>query len=282
MSGNYTVTLSSAISNKRIRVRAGNVTMNLGGNTYALGSSTLEDSLSVARAVTDNCSLTLSSGTMSAVDVGIGESSGTTGQLEIGSGGVLTASSGIYVGRTFSAAGGDERTLQESTRAALVQINNGMKIYSGGKFNNSGTASWAGGATVTNTAISNLTGALFDVQGNLSLSSGGGAPSISNAGLWRKSSGTGLAAVSVPLTNTGTIQVQSGSMSFTGGGSSSGGTFLVASSTRLDIAGSSVFAMSGQNVATGSGVVGLGSFVSNSGTFKVDTNALVIASGDAE
>ena len=100
-----------------------------------------------------------------------------------------------------------------------------------------------------------------------------------NAGLWRKSSGSGLAAVSVPLTNTGTIQVQSGSMSFTGGGSSSGGTFLVASSTRIDIAGSSVFSMSGQNIATGSGVVGLGSLVSNSGTFKVDTNAVVIASG---
>jgi hypothetical protein len=220
MAGNYTVTLGSAISNKRVRVRAGNVTMNLGGNTYMLGSSTLEDSLSVARAVTDNCSLTLSSGTISAVDVGIGESSGTTGQLTIGSGGALTASSGIYVGGTFSAAGGTG-TLQINS-GGLVQINNGMKIYSSGILSNSGSASWAGGAIVTNTAISNLTGATFDTLGNLSLLSGGGAPSVSNAGLWRKSSGAGLAAVSVPLTNTGTIQVQSGSMSFTGGGSRRG------------------------------------------------------------
>ena len=90
--------------------------MNLGGNTYTLGSSTLEDSLSVARAVTDNCSLTLSGGTISAVDVGIGESSGTTGQLTIGSRSrAATASSGIYSrGGTFSAAGGTG-TLQISS-----------------------------------------------------------------------------------------------------------------------------------------------------------------------
>jgi hypothetical protein len=273
--GVYSVSVTSAISNKRIRVRAGNVTMNLGGNTYTLGSSTLENSLSVAKAVTDNCSLTLSGGTMSAVNVGIAEISGTTGQLTIGSGGVLQASSGIYVGGTSSSSGGTA-TLQINSGGA-VQINNGMQIYFGGKLNNSGTASWAGGTIVAVGPINNMAGAIFDSQGNLSLVGAGGA--FSNAGLLRKSSGTGLTTVSTPLTNTGTVQVQSGSMSFMGGGSSSGGTFLVASSTRMDIAGSSAFTMSGQNTATGSGVVGLGSLVSNSGTFKVDTNAIVIASG---
>ena len=277
LAGTYGVSLSSAISNERIRVRSGDVTLNLGGHTYTLGSSTLEDSLSVARADTDVCSLTISSGTMSAVDVGIGEASTTTGQLTVASGGTLAASSAIAVGGTPGTLGGTG-TLQVNTGGDVL-VNSGMKIYATGTLTNAGSVSWAGGSISLSPGalIANQIGGVFDIQNNLSMT--GSSASMSNAGLLRKSAGTSTATLIVPLTNTGTIQVQSGTLALASSGSSSGGTLLTAASTRLNINSASAFNFSGANDITGGGVTDFGSLVANSGTLKIDSGAYLIATG---
>jgi hypothetical protein len=279
LAGTYSVTLGSSITNKRVRVRAGNVTMNLSGATYTLGSSTLENSLTVGKTASDNASLTISNGTISVVNVGIGESSPAIGSLIIDGAGALAASSTIAVGGTPNATGGTGTLQINST--GLAQINGGMHVYSAGRVINNGSIAWTGGAIQMNSGaiLNNNSGAILDVQGNLSLSTLGGSPSLINAGTIRKSAGAGLSAVSVPFTNTGTIQVQSGSMSFIGAGTNNGGTLLTSATTRIDFNGTNSVTFSNASTITGSGVVGFGSLVSNTGTLKIDTTALLIASG---
>ena len=51
VAGSYAVSFGGDVSNKRMRIRQGNVTFDLGGSTYTLGSSTLETSLAVARRI---------------------------------------------------------------------------------------------------------------------------------------------------------------------------------------------------------------------------------------
>jgi autotransporter-associated beta strand protein len=66
--------------------------------------------------------------------------------------------------------------------------------------------------------LANATGAVFDVAFGGSIESGSGANAIINSGLFRKTGGTGVALVTVPLLNTGTLEVRSGSLNFSGNG----------------------------------------------------------------
>jgi fibronectin-binding autotransporter adhesin len=279
IAGTYSVNVASAINNRRIRVRAGSVTMNLSGNTYTLGVSSLESSLTVARGLSDIASLSISNGTMSAVDVGIGEASGTTGKLTIASGGLLTATGTIGVGGTSTVSGGTG-SLQIDAGGAL-QINNGMRIWSSGRITNAGSVSWSGGSinVAAGGSFTNQSGGVFDAKVATSMAPTAGAPVFNNAGVIRKSSGAGTTTVSLSLINTGTIQSQFGSLTLNGGGSSNGGTFITAASARIDINGGNSFTMIGTNTITGSGVVGLGSLVSNTGTLRINSPAVAIAAG---
>ena len=83
-------------------------------------------------------------------------------------------------------------------------------IFSGG-FTNLGTVNWlAGNVNIYNNApgsftgeIWNQAGALFDIQCNLTVSAGISPATFHNAGLVRKSAGSGTTAITVELDNTG-------------------------------------------------------------------------------
>lgn len=88
----------------------------------------------------------------------------------------------------------------------------------------SGTLTNAGLLTWTNTGnfevdagarLVNLAGGIVDIQNDQSLFlTYNPASSIQNAGLWRKSAGSGITTISVAFTNTGTVEAQSGMLNY--------------------------------------------------------------------
>ena len=105
---------------------------------------------------------------------------------------------------------------------------------------------WSNGNICSNAyagvTINNLVGGVFDVQENNSLTYGtetaNDVETFNNAGTFRKSNGSGTTTVAWPwnFSNTGIVQVQSGTLSFAGAFSNSG-TASAGSGTALIFAG---------------------------------------------
>jgi RHS repeat-associated protein len=96
-----------------------------------------------------------------------------------------------------------------------------------GTLTNTGTIAVTGTPTInaiTGTTINNEPGATFDFQsaGTLQNSNGATGSSLNNAGILKRSAGSGVASISLPVENTGTIAGDSGTFQFSGGGSGSG------------------------------------------------------------
>ena len=111
-------------------------------------------------------------------------------------------------------------------------------------------------------------GGTYDLQEDDTIDIGGGGggaePYFSNAGLLRKSGGSGPSAINVVFNNqNGTIEVDSGTLSLGSGGSSSSGMFMVASGAVLDLTGGSGPTWAGLVTGSGAGTVQL-----NSGTHQ--------------
>jgi hypothetical protein len=124
-------------------------------------------------------------------------------------------------------------------------VNNGATTWSGA--NNligSGSGTW-----------SNQSGALFDIQNNQNWDNGGAVNNLAGA-TFRKSAGTGTSTIVGTFNNSGAVEVNTGTLSFTGGGASSGSaTFAVASGATLNFgSGSNVL----YTVAAGSSISGAG------------------------
>jgi RHS repeat-associated protein len=78
-------------------------------------------------------------------------------------------------------------------------------------------------ASAAGTVINNQVGGTFDFQAGASLSSNSQAgANFNNAGTLERSTGTGTATISFPVTDSGTIQGNSGTLLLTGGGSGPG------------------------------------------------------------
>jgi len=94
---------------------------------------------------------------------------------------------------------------------------------------NAGTTLWSSGNIEINSGvITNEAGALFQIQNPGSIYIGGGSPRFDNAGTVRKSVSTGTATIggSVPFTNYGTVDIQSGFLAANGGYVSSSNAVL--------------------------------------------------------
>ncbi len=164
-----------------------------------------------------------------------------------------------------AALNGGTHTGTGSTVVKGTSTWSGFNLDAGRVLKNEGTATVSGGLNLnaTNAAgagrIENATGALIDVRTfNLAMSASnfaadtGADASITNAGTFRKST-AGNYGVSVPFINlaSGMIDVESGSFTFTGGGSYHGAATLAAN-TRLTFGGGI------HNVGAGASFIGLG------------------------
>ena len=107
---------------------------------------------------------------------------------------------------------------------------NGAGVSFNGPLTNSGTINWSGGAINLNNnqgiysgAIYNQPGGLFNAQNDSTVASGGyGFEFFKNAGTIRKSAGLGLTSFNVSVTNSGTIDAQTGIIRFNSGGNLAG------------------------------------------------------------
>jgi hypothetical protein len=140
-----------------------------------------------------------------------------------------------------------------------------------GYLSNQGTVYQATNATL-NLAFSstfvNQAGGTYDLEGDGGMVNDSAYwywTSFNNYGLLRKSSGTGVSTIGVLYYNYGgTIQVDSGTLSLAFGGSSSNGTFNVASGAVLDLTGGSSPTWAGEVSGSGTGAVSLSSGTINS------------------
>lgn len=153
-----------------------------------------------------------------------------SGTISIPSGGSasITASgqslgSGVY-GMTFDVAG--QATLGGSGAISGASYSTQLRIEPSGTFDLASTAGFA----LTN-----------------------GTPTINNAGLFRKLAGTGTSSIAWRFNNTGTVEVDSGTLAFPSGGTSSG-TFSISPSGAVAFVGGT-FNIDGPMTVTGSAVL---------------------------
>jgi hypothetical protein len=109
---------------------------------------------------------------------------------------------------------------------ATVQISGAAERRLEGYLVNRGRIEWTGSNTfhVAYGGLQNLAGGIFDVQNNQVMAWAGGSPFFINAGVFRKSGGTGLTDLSgVSFQNTGTVDAQSGIIRFLSAYAQTGG-----------------------------------------------------------
>jgi len=210
-----------------------------------------------------------------------GPGSSSTNGVCAFAGGTLTGTGSLVLAGPFNWTGG---TIGSTASNIVVTANGGLAISnSTGKtlyatLVNGGPGSWSGSQVYCYGAalFSNAPAAAFDftADGN-AFYLWGGSPALVNAGTLRKTNGIGTTTISVSCTNTGSIQVNSGTLSFSGGGVTAGtGSFVVASGATLD------FGLGTQTFNPGSSVTGAGTFsvsgamLNENGTHGVATNLL--------
>ena len=158
------------------------------------------------------------------------------------------------------AAGSLAGTMTVGANGALSLVGPGAKTLSA-VVTNSGRLTWTSGSETNwnwiNGRIENRPGALVDVQVDGRILWQGGVSTINNAGTFRKSAGTNALTID-PLysfNNTGLVDVQSGTLPFANGFTSSG-TFNVATNTAVQLTGGT-FNFNPGHTFTGGGFYGV-------------------------
>jgi hypothetical protein len=130
-----------------------------------------------------------------------------TGPSTVTIDGLLTWSSGSFYGPGTINADGDVLVNSAGTRWIRECV-----------FNSAGTATLLGRIDMSDSAVfNNLDTGVMDIQGDGSGSGyviNGVGQTLNNAGTMVKSTGTGIRTITVPTTNTGTVEVQAGTLRF--------------------------------------------------------------------
>jgi len=149
------------------------------------------------------------------------------------SNGALGGSNVVTVSRSMSwtsgSMSGTGRTVIPPG-ATLTIANPSILTINNRTLDNGGTTVWTGAGNINLNAavISNRVGALFNPQNSSPIFFGGGSPRFDNAGTFRKSVSTGTTTIggSVPFTNYGTVDIQSGILAMGGGYASASNSLL--------------------------------------------------------
>ncbi len=139
----------------------------------------------------------------------------------------------------------------------LVNPNGDQKTLSSCTFNNAATATFLGGINRSSSVFNNLATGVMDIRADVGVFNNAFSDPFNNAGTVIKSAGTGRATFRAVTTNTGTIDIQSGKLSFTG---SYGGGFIqtagqtVLNGGNLEITGNASLQFNG-GLLTGDGTI---------------------------
>jgi hypothetical protein len=118
------------------------------------------------------------------------------------------------------------------TPAGLLLLASSDNKNLNGTITNAGTVRWTGTGNLRVVgAIHNLPGGLFDMQNNELLDFLSGTPVIVNEGTFRKSVGTATTTCQIPFHNFGQVEVNTGTLYFTGSFTDQAGTIALAGGT---------------------------------------------------
>jgi hypothetical protein len=106
---------------------------------------------------------------------------------------------------------------------AVLNIGGSSSLVISGPLTNAGTINWSGNATISTGAIYNQAGAVFNAQNDEAMT--GGGPFV-NAGLFVKSPTSGMTVLNCFFTNTGAIEVESGTVGVKANALLTGSAFL--------------------------------------------------------
>jgi hypothetical protein len=142
-----------------------------------------------------------------------------------------------------------------STASLTIQTSN-AHVFSGGSIKNQGSTQWTGGSINAGNGASllNDTGATFEAtaDGAFTFDQGGTLPTFENKGTLKKTGGSGGETnIGASVINTGTINASVGTLTFAGGGSSSGNV-SVGNGAKLKITGTD-FTFSGGAISGSTG-----------------------------
>ncbi len=236
---------------------AAGTTLEFGGGTHTLnagatvsipnvifssGTVSLSDSYNATTNTTVSGGTANFNGTVTSVGSSVTVSNGTANFSSASSistvtatlaGGTLTGSSSVTVTGTLNWSGGT----MSGTGATVIPSGGAFNIsgasdhlFDARTINNSGavtfTATSAGDLDVANGAVfNNLSGGVFDIQSDSVVLdfNAGTEGAFNNVGTLRKSAGTGTSTIDIAFNNTGTVDVQTGTLSLTKGGTSDSG-----------------------------------------------------------
>jgi uncharacterized protein (DUF2164 family) len=199
------------------------------------------------------------------------------GQVQLNSG-TLRGDSGLllnFPARLFQWTGGVLEGHLTNTATVTISTPNSHYFTSGGpgtffynqglvRHTNDGALSLTGGSSAQ---FYNRASGTYEFAGDGGINSDG---AFYNAGTVRKSSGTS-SVISAAFNNQGgTIEVDSGLLTLSGGGTSLNGVFTVAAGAAVDLTGGSMPNWSGQITGSGAGQVQL-----NSGTLRGDSGLVL-------
>src|SRR5581483_4266817 len=199
------------------------------------------------------------------------------GHVLLQSGNLSTGAGGLTLnlpGSIFNWSGGNlnvsDSLLAPFTNLGAMTLSGGRAA--GGGFFNAGTMTQTGGGGLTvHGTVNNLVSGLFDLRNDAAITSDTGG-TINNYGLFRKSAGTN-SAIQINFNNqSGTIEVDSGTLSLAGGGVNSNATLIVSNAAVLDVTGGVNPVWSGLINGSGAGEVLLG----NGGTLIAGPGGLVL------
>ena len=160
------------------------------------------------------------------------------------SGGFLGGGGAVQVAGTMNWNGG---TIESGGGVSVacggnLAIGGNNDLYlNGTTLSNAGTITQSGADNFfsqgTNAAIDNLSGGVFDCLSDSSIASASGSgQTFNNAGTFRKSAGAGLSLVAWAFNNSGIVDVQTGAVKLSAGGTH-GGAFRVAAGAKLEFSG---------------------------------------------
>ena len=179
-------------------------------------------------------------------------------------GGILSGNGPVSITNSLNWTGGTiSGSSPVNVTGATAISGGGGKTLTGRTLINSGPAVWSNGSIAVNSGavLSNAVGGTFDCASDNSIN-GDGTTVLANAGLFRKTGGTGTTAVNIPFNCSGSVDVQSGTLSFANGGTNTG-VLNASPSGTLNLGGGTNYLMAG------SSVTGPGTFSVSSGTANI-------------
>ena len=201
-----------------------------------------------------------------------------------GTGVAVTGAGNLTLNGAFTWSAGTIQGAGAFTSGGTTKLDGADKVLAGRTFDANGPVNWNGTGLLT---LSN--GATFNNNATMTVSNdfqmigtGTGPNTFNNAGTFTKSAGNITGFITTIFNNSGTVNVDSGKLSFNGGSNSSG-TFNVAGGAILEF-GTGTHVLDAASSVAGAGNLAVipGGLLTQSGAFSLTGSVEVTGTGNAD